>query len=114
MTAPPTPDRNGILVDPLAAGSYSGVGSDAITVDSAGGRNGAYGPNFLQWDLRLGYQFRFAQTRLEVFGEAFNLTNRANFDPPNGDRRLADFLLLTALRAGAVPRTFQLGARFVF
>ncbi len=108
------PNRNGILFDPLPAGTYSGNGSDAITVDSAGGRNGARGPNFMQWDLRLGYQFHFAQTRLEVFGEAFNLTNRANFTNPNGDRRLSDFLLLTALRAGAVPRTFQLGARFVF
>ncbi len=108
------PNRNGILVDPLPAGTYSGTGSDAITVDSSGGRNGAYGPDFMQWDLRLGYQFHIAQTRLEVFGEAFNLMNRANFTNPNGDRRLSDFLLLTALRAGAVPRTFQLGARFVF
>ena len=35
------PDRNGILVDPLPAGTYSGNGSDSITVESEGGRNGA-------------------------------------------------------------------------
>ncbi|HSB62202.1 MAG TPA: hypothetical protein VLI67_10810 [Vicinamibacteria bacterium] len=40
------PDQNGILFDPLPAGTYSGTGSDAITVDNAGGRNGAYGPSF--------------------------------------------------------------------
>ena len=35
------PDRNGILVDPLPAGTYSGTGPNAITVDNNGGRNGA-------------------------------------------------------------------------
>ena len=81
----------------------------------AGGRNGAYGPSFFQWDVRLGYQFRIrGASRLELFGEAFNLTNRANFDNPTGDRRSTNFLVVTALRPGGVPRTFQLGARFVF
>ena len=82
------PDRNGILIDPLPAGTYSGSGADAITVDNAGGRNGAYGPSFFQWDMRLGYQIRIRETsRIELFGECFNLTNRANFDNPTGDRR---------------------------
>jgi hypothetical protein len=110
------PDQNGILFDPLPSGSYSGTASsDAITVDSAGGRNGAYGPSFFQWDMRLAYQFKIRSTsRIELIGECFNLTNRANFDNPTGDRRSTNFLVLTALRAGAAPRTFQLGARFVF
>ncbi len=109
------PDQNGILFDPLPAGTYSGTGDDAITVENAGGRNGAYGPSFFQWDMRLGYQLRLRGTsRVELFGECFNLTNRANFDNPSGDRRLATFLVVTALRPGGVPRTFQLGARFVF
>jgi hypothetical protein len=109
------PDQNGILFDPLPAGSYSGSGSDdAITVDNAGGRNGAYGPSFFQWDMRLGYQIRIrGSSRVELFGECFNLTNRANFDNPTGDRRSTTFLVVTALRPGGVPRTFQLGARFV-
>jgi len=42
------------------------------------------------------------------------VTNRANFDNPTGDRFSTNFLNLTALRAGAVPTTLQLGARFEF
>jgi hypothetical protein len=109
------PDRNGILIDPIAAGSYSGNGPDAITVESDGGRNGARGPNYFQLDLRGGYRIALPDGRkLEAFVDVFNVTNRANFFNPTGDRRLTDFLLLTTLRDGAVPRTAQMGVRFVF
>ena len=108
------PDRNGVLFDPLPAGTYAGTAPGAITVESDGGRNGARGPGFFQADLRLGYRFRFGERRLEVFGEVFNLTDRANFERAAGDRRLATFLTYTALRAGAVPRTGQVGMRFTF
>jgi len=109
------PDRNGILIDPIAAGSYSGSGPDAITVESEGGRNGARGPNYFQLDLRGGYRIALPDGRkLEAFVDIFNVTNRANFTNPTGDRRLTDFLLLTAVRDGAVPRTAQMGLRFVF
>ena len=43
------PDRNGILFDPLPAGTYTGVGEPAITVENSGGRNGAYGPTIFNW-----------------------------------------------------------------
>ncbi|HEX6740106.1 MAG TPA: TonB-dependent receptor [Vicinamibacteria bacterium] len=110
------PDRNGLLFDPLPAGTYSGTGANAFSVDNKGGRNGARGPGFFQADVRLGYQFKFGTRTLQAFGEIFNLTNRANFDllAANGDRRTTDFLRYTALRAGAVPRTGQFGLRFVF
>jgi carboxypeptidase family protein/TonB-dependent receptor-like protein len=110
------PDRNGIFFDPLPAGSYSGTGANSFTVENDGGRNGARGPGFFQADLRLGYQFRFGERRLEVFGELFNVTNRANFElgAVNGDRRNTTFLTYTALRAGAVPRTGQIGVRVQF
>jgi len=108
------PDRNGVLFDPLPAGTYSGTGPDAFTVENEGGRNGARGPGFFQADVRLGYRFRFGERRLEVFGEVFNLTDRANFELAAADRRSTNFLTYTALRAGAVPRTGQLGARFTF
>jgi hypothetical protein len=57
-----------------------------------------------------------------VFGEVFNLTNRANFDNPivmvlthpAADRRLTDFLQVRTLRPGAVPRTGQFGVRLGF
>ena len=42
------------------------------------------------------------------------MTDRANFANPTGDRFSTDFLRLTALRAGAGPRTAQFGARFEF
>jgi hypothetical protein len=110
-------DRNGLFFEPLPAGTYSGTGRNAFSVENGGGRNGARGPWFFQADVRLGYQFRFGERRLDVFGEVFNLTNRANFElgAANGDRRLTtSFLNYTALRAGAIPRTAQLGVRVGF
>jgi len=103
-----------VLLDPLPPGTYSGTGPNAFTALNAGGRNGARGPGFFQADVRLGYRFRFGPRRLEVFGEVFNLTNRANFELAAADRRSTNFLTYTALRAGAVPRTGQLGVRFTF
>jgi hypothetical protein len=109
------PDRNGILVDPIEAGSYSGTGEDAFDADNDGGRNGAYGPGFFQLDLRLGWRVQLGGERtLDVSADIFNVTNRANFANPSGDRRLSNFLSLTALRDGAVPRTLQLGVRMAF
>jgi hypothetical protein len=109
-------DRNGLLFEPLPAGEYSGTGTNAITVHSDGGRNGARGPDFFQADARLGYRFKLGGVRkLEAFAELYNLTNRANFANPNGDRfAAATFLRLTALRPGGIPRTLQLGARVEF
>ena len=100
----------------MPAGSYSGTGANAITVENKGGRNGARGPGFSQLDMRIGYRLRILNNRtLDVFGEIFNVMNRANFDNPSGDRRSgAQFLVPTTLRGGGFPRQFQLGARFGF
>ncbi len=109
-------DRNGILFDPLPAGVYSGTGNNAITVTNEGGRNGAYGPNYLQLDARLGYRLRLGAVRtLDLFVEQFNVTNRSNFTNPSGDWRVpATFLVPTALVGGGFPRQLQLGARLGF
>ena len=107
-------DQNGILFDPLPAGKYSGTGRNAYTVFNKGGRNGARGPDFFQMDVRLGYRLPIVISNVEVFAEIFNLTDRANFDTPSGDRRSSTFLQLTALRAGGVPRTGQIGAKITF
>jgi hypothetical protein len=109
-------DRNGVLFDPLPAGTYSGTGPNAFTVDNAGGRNGARGPGFFQADVRLGYRVALGTRHLDVFGEVFNLTNKANFEvgTTSGEGRSTDFLTYVALRAGAVPRTGQVGMRFAF
>jgi hypothetical protein len=108
-------NRNNIAVDPVAAGTYSGTGQNAITVENAGGRNGAYGPGSLQVDIRAGYRIRPRQGRtLDLFAEAFNLTNEPNFANPSGDQRLGSFLVPTSLAGGGFPRQFQLGVRLGF
>ena len=120
------PDQNGVLFDPLPAGTYSGTAPDSMqNVKYRGGRNGAYGPGFMQLDLRAGYRARLGSRRtLDVFCDVFNVTNHANFVNPtttvNGltgaDRRnTADFLRLTSLVAtSGLPRQAQLGVRLGF
>ncbi|HEY0875746.1 MAG TPA: TonB-dependent receptor [Vicinamibacterales bacterium] len=109
------PDRNGSFSEPLEAGTYNGQGEDAYEVDFESERNGARGPGFFQLDIRAGYRIAVADgMTLDAFGEIFNLTNRANFANPSGDRRQSNFLLLTDLREGALPRTGQFGLRFAF
>ncbi len=116
------PDRNGRFSnDYLPAGTYSGVGPDAITVDYDGGRRGARGPDYIILNLRGTYRFRLPQgRRLEVFADVFNATNRTNFGNPTAavdtiqvaDRRSPNFLLLRAI--DEYPRTLQLNVRYVF
>jgi len=108
-------NRNNIAIDPVPAGSYSGQGQNALTVENDGGRNGAYGPGSVQVDIRGGYRFRPMQGRtLDVYAEVFNVTNRANFSNPSGDQRLGTFLVPTSLAGGGFPRQFQIGARLGF
>jgi hypothetical protein len=116
-------DRNGILFDFVPAGAYSGSGTNALTVDYTGKRNGAYGPGLFQLDARAAYTVSVGSDRsLEVLAELFNVTNSAAFDNPvtlvsghpAADRRLTDFLEVRMLRPGAVARTGQIGVRFGF
>jgi hypothetical protein len=110
------PDRNGFFQEPLPAGTYSGVGPDAITVENKGGLRGARGPGLFQLDLRGGYVFRLADRRtVEAAIEVLNATNRSNFANPGGDRRLpSTFLVRTGLLGGGLPRTVQLSLRYQF
>jgi hypothetical protein len=107
-------NRNNIAVDPIPAGTYSGVGQNAITVENAGGRNGAYGPGSLLIDLRGGYRFRYRSRTVDLYAEFFNITNEPNFSNPTGDRRLGTFLVPTSLAGGGFPRQFQIGMRVGF
>jgi hypothetical protein len=110
------PDMNGSQSEPLAAGSYSGTGPDAYTVDNyKSERNGAYGPGFFKLDLRIGYTIPFSGRKLEVFGEIFNVTNRVNFANPSGNQAApSTFVVLTGYSTSTTPRPGQFGARFVF
>ena len=77
------PDRNGILADPLPAGTYSGNGANAITVDNVGGRNGAFGPGYIQLDTRIGWRLKAGTGRtVDLNVDIINVTNRANFVNP--------------------------------
>jgi len=113
-------DRNGTLFDPLVPGTYVGAGTipaDNYTVeDYDGTRNGATGPGFFQLDTRFGWRLNAGNGRtLDVSADIFNLTNRANFANPGGNQGApSTFLVLTALRDGAAPRTLQIGVRFGF
>ena len=104
----------------MAPGTYSGVGENAFSVENKGGPNGARGPDFFQLDLRVGYSVRMPnQQRLQLFGEIFNLTDRANFvNPISGgvaDQRLSSFLVLRTLRrSSASSTTGQIGIRYSF
>ena len=111
------PDRNGTIAEPLAAGGYQGAAAaDAYAVDFDGTYFGARGPSFFKLDLRVGYRFGLKGVRtLEVFADIFNVTNRANFATPTGNRASADFLNLTGtLQGNSNPRLLQLGTRFAF
>jgi hypothetical protein len=115
-------NRNGRFEDEfLPPGSYSGTGQNAVTVENKGGRNGARGPDFFEIDLRVTYSLGLRNSqRLQLFGEVFNLTNRANFLAPTNsgnasDRRLAStFLILRTLRRGATSQLAQFGIRYSF
>jgi len=113
-------DRNGTLFDLLAPGNYGGAGTipdDNYTVDDYDGkRNGATGPGYFQLDTRFGWRLNVGKGRtLDLSADVFNITNRANFANPSGNQGApSTFLVLSALRDGAAPRTLQLGVRFGF
>lgn len=109
------PDRNGSQSEPLPVAEYKGAGVNGYEVTGyEATRNGARGPGFFQVDMRLGYRFRLGGIVLEPMGEIFNVTNRANFANPTGDQSSVNFLVLTGLRPGGIPRTGQLAMRVSF
>jgi hypothetical protein len=110
------PDRNGSQSEPLPGGQYSGQGTNGFTVKNyESRRNGAYGPGFFELDARLGYRLPLhADRRLELFVDAFNLSNRTNFANPTGNLASQQFLVLTSYNTSYTPRKVQLGARIEF
>lgn len=113
-------DLNGINFDPLSPGIYTGRGLHPVTVDFDGQRNGAAGPDYFAADVRLQYRRRLGDDISAAFVlEAFNLTNRVNFDNPSGDffnpnRRGQPSPNFLNLRMTRSPRVLQLGFRIQF
>ena len=68
---------------------------------------------FHQFDLGLHKNFGLGrdQTRLEARVEAFNLLNKTNFGPANGNRSSSSFGTITST---SVARQIQLGLKFYF
>jgi hypothetical protein len=115
------PDRNGSQSEPLAAGDYSSPSTtpNAVLYTVEGyksERNGAYGPGFMNADIRFAYRVGLPGTRhLELIADVFNVTNHVNFANPSGNSGTpATFLVLNAYSTSYAPRKLQLGARFQF
>jgi hypothetical protein len=110
------PNRNGFFEEPLPAGTYSGVGTNAITVENEGGFRGARGPDSFLVNLRGGYRIRLPGNRtLQAHVDVFNVLNRANFNAPSSDRRTAStFLIARSILNGGPTRTAQLNLKFTF
>jgi len=117
-------DRNGSTQNEyLAAGTYTGAAPDAsspnsipYTVEYNGGRAGARGPGYAQFDLRAGYRIQLGGGRtLDAFLDVFNLANRANFANPSVDQRQpATFLRLLDVSDEGPTRTAQINIRYGF
>jgi hypothetical protein len=115
------PDRNGSSSEPLAAGDYTSTSTtpNAVLYTVKGyksERNGAYGPGFMNADLRLGYSFGLPDNRrVEIAADIFNATNHVNFANPSGNSgNAATFLVLNSYSTSYAPRKLQLGVRFQF
>ena len=76
------------------------------------GRNTLTGPGFASVDVALTRVFALGErAKLEARAEAFNLTNRANFELPE---RLADQPTFGRITAAGSARQMQLGLRLTF
>ena len=75
-------------------------------------RNSVRGPNFWSFDLAATKQIALASdVKLEFRVEAFNLFNRDNFAPPNGNRSSGAFGTITSTYD---PRQVQLGVKILW
>jgi hypothetical protein len=108
-------DRNGTTANEyLPAGTYSGEGPNAITVDFNGERNGARASGYFRIDFRAGYRFQLPGGRsLNAFLDVFNVTNHVNYGEPAGDQRSRSTFLVHRTTIAPV-RTVQLNFRFGF
>jgi hypothetical protein len=97
--------------DPLAKSTY-----DANFTRRVGNlpRNSNRGPNYFSLDVRLSKHLALPRTKVELFAEAFNITNYVNLGSPVGNLRSATFGRSTALATGAAPRQVELGFRLNF
>jgi hypothetical protein len=106
-------DMNGRTGDLLAAGTYRGTplsANDVISeVDFDGTRGGARGPDYFQFDIRAGWQFRLPDRhKLDITIDVFNIFNRTQFDNPTGNQGSTAFLILDDVQDRNLPRAAQI------
>ena len=78
-------------------------------------RNAFFGDGLKTLDLALSKVFRPVQDhQLIVRFEVFNATNTVQFGFPNTDFNSSAFGRITGTAVGYIPRTIQVGARYVF
>jgi len=79
------------------------------------GRNSVRGPRLTNYNLSVFRNFPVHdRAKLEIRGEAYNLTNTPNFDRPNGNINSLMFGQSNSLAPSYGPRTLQFAARVVF
>ena len=103
---------DGVLADRpnLVNGAYVDPGTGPAVQGSLG-KNAGIRAGYLAVDARLAKEFRIQNLSVRIIGEAFNLTNRVNYNTFQGNIQSAQFnTAISALR----PRTIQLGAQFDF
>lgn len=112
VTGDPYGDRNGTTGYFNPANVV--IPADPSQVFGNAPRNSVSGPWFWQFDFVASKNFRLpigSQTNLQVRIEAFNLFNRTNFLPPNGNRSSAAFGTITSAYDA---RQIQLGVKVTF
>src|SRR5262249_49804892 len=103
-------DRPDLLVpggDPYAKSTY-----DANFTRRVGNlsRNANRGPNYFALDMRMSKYIALPRTKVELFAEAFNITNFVNLGVPNGNLRAATFGRSRARATGAARRQVERGS----
>ena len=111
-------DRNGTNWDPIPAGTYTGTGDDAFTVEHNGRQGGARAGDYINLDLRFGWRARPAEgDTLDIYFDIINVFNRPNFfvaSYANGDQNSGNFSRYTLLRSGGIPQQANFGIRYGF
>jgi hypothetical protein len=79
------------------------------------GRDILRGPAWVNLDFSVFRQFRVTeQTNMEFRWEAFNLTNTAHFNNPNGDSTSGGFMTITSTSGNAPNRVMRFSLHFKF
>ena len=111
-------DRNGTNWDPIPAGTYSGEGANAFTVEHNGRQGGTRRGNYINMDLRFGWRARPSEgDTLDIYFDIINVFDRPNFfvaSWANGDQNSGNFSRYTLLRSNGIPRQANFGIRYGF